>query len=424
MADEKPIIIVKKKGGHGGHHGGAWKIAYADFVTAMMCFFMVMWLVNSADVTTRQNIASFFRRPGIFSEGSGTPLLLGGSGILEDAFAPIKPQADTGTGYAQSTNAVTTPEPTPKVRVSPSPKAEVKEQPKPTVAPSIAPSGAADQGKLSGDALERAAEVRRIKSVASEIQAAVAKAPELAKLLGIVNVKVEADGLQIDIMDTEKESMFNSGSAQILPEARQAFAALAKLIEKLPNKVDIIGHTDAKPFNSRTGSYTNWELSADRANAARRIMEDNGIPRDRISNVVGRADRDLLNEKDPFSASNRRITLKMRFSFTKNIDLSKDPSALAEIEKLENEESLELPVEESVIPGLPAPSPIPTAKPTKEVATSFKPRQIIKAAEKDNDKIVLPDEPEASSTGNTNSGKGAGILEIDPVVSNDLFAEP
>ena len=88
MADDKPIIVIKKKGGHGGHHGGAWKVAYADFVTAMMAFFMVMWLVNSAETKTKKAIASYFRRPGLFESGSGTPLLIGGSGMLPEAFAP------------------------------------------------------------------------------------------------------------------------------------------------------------------------------------------------------------------------------------------------------------------------------------------------------------------------------------------------
>ena len=92
MANEKPVIVIKKKkGGHGGHHGGAWKIAYADFVTAMMCFFLCMWLINTASVVTRENIASYFRKPSLFNEGTGMPLLLGGAGILTDAYVPPKP---------------------------------------------------------------------------------------------------------------------------------------------------------------------------------------------------------------------------------------------------------------------------------------------------------------------------------------------
>lgn len=335
MADDKPIIIIKKKGGHGGHHGGAWKIAYADFVTAMMCFFMVMWLVNSASTPTKQSIATYFRRPGIFDSGSGTPLLLGNSGILTDAAPPVgedkgkkspavhdssQYKKKSGTDDSQSDRRITfrgennTDKPLPEV-------SEI--------------SGLTT--KDPGETLSRIDKKKILDEIAEQIREKVMGTPELAELLGIVDVKVEADGLNIEIMDTEKTSMFLSGSARIQPEAEAAFAKITGILAKLNNKIDIIGHTDAKPFASRTGGYTNWELSADRANAARRVLEESGIPADHISSVIGQADRTPRTPNDPLAASNRRITLKMQFDFTKNIDLAKDPEGLDKIPLYEKE---------------------------------------------------------------------------------------
>jgi chemotaxis protein MotB len=136
--------------------------------------------------------------------------------------------------------------------------------------------------------------------------------PELQNLMGLVDVKLEADGLNIEIMDTEKTSMFQSGSAQILPDAEEAFSKIGPLIAKFPNTVDIVGHTDAKPFGKRPGAYSNWDLSADRANAARKLLERNGVPLERIASVSGRADKELKFKNDPLAAANRRITLKVR----------------------------------------------------------------------------------------------------------------
>ena len=359
MADDKPIIIIKKKGGHGGAHGGAWKVAYADFVTAMMAFFMVMWLVNTADNTTRKNIATYFRQPGIFTSGSGAPLMIGEQGILKDAFVPPHPeethQRHKGS-FAEKQPGKTGTDPTEvlKKRVTtegeagkignreweqeqldgfasePIPEDELQFEPERLnrrlpekedleSEKKVMPG----EGKLSNKPTksertrqEREADkaLEKIKELAGELEKMLASAPDLKEMLGIVDIKVEADGLNIEVMDTDKISMFELGSARINPASEAAFAKIGALIAKLPNNIDMVGHTDAKPFSSQRGGYSNWELSADRANAARRLLEKGGVDPKRFTSVVGRADQELRVPTDPFAPSNRRITLKMRFN--------------------------------------------------------------------------------------------------------------
>ncbi len=294
MADDKPVIIIKKKGGHGGHHGGAWKVAYADFVTAMMAFFMVMWLVNSAATPTKQSIASYFRRPGLFEQGSGTPLMQGEAGILDDAYVPPHPYQDRKSkGKDQDIQNQVQTQKTP-----PEKKQEVEE-------------AYLTQGN---SAEEKEQQTKEMEELAQEIRQELSKIPDIKDILGDLEVKVEADGLVIEIMDTSKGSMFDLASARITGSAQMAFKQVAGMLAKFPNKLDIMGHTDAKPFGNRVGGYTNWELSSDRANAARRLLTEAGVAGDRILSVVGRADKDLRNKTNPMAAENRRITIKMRFA--------------------------------------------------------------------------------------------------------------
>ncbi len=312
MADEKPIIVIKKKGGHGGHHGGAWKVAYADFVTAMMAFFMVMWLINSAETVTKKNIASYFRRPGLFEEGSGTPLLLGQAGILLDGGSP-----DNFSNKRNMSGELQAPE---------KKRAGAEEDPAERIFES--PSGEKAKGVMKGEDetfgfLEKEDKRQRVKfrnkdrdeqleALTRQMEKKIQGIAGLKNLLGIVDVKLEADGINIEVIDTENSSMFSSGSARILPEAEAAFTKIGDLIKALPYQVDIVGHTDAKPFSSRNLGYSNWELSSDRANAARRLLEKIGISPDRFTSVLGKADREPRIKDDPLNAANRRITLKLK----------------------------------------------------------------------------------------------------------------
>ena len=372
MADDKPIIIIKKSGGHGGHHGGAWKIAFADLVTAMMAFFMVMWLVNSADTATRQSVAAYFRRPGLFSQGSGTPLMMGSSGILADGVPPRNSNEEKGTGRAVAQVAKGTPLPN-VIIPTPDPYAELELGPPPQTKEKAKKGAGLGEGKggTPEEQLEEEFEeelelqptpegtprptpetptANPMEAVAQQIRETITASPELMNLLGAVDVKVDADGLNIEIMDIEKSSMFTLGSSDILSEANEAFNKLAEILKKLPNKIDIVGHTDAKPYTANSRSYSNWELSADRANAARKLLERAGIPVERITSVIGKADRELVNKGDPLAASNRRITLKMRFDLNQNVNLGKDPNALNDISKLKPKAS--------PLPGFSAPQTV------------------------------------------------------------------
>ena len=326
MAENKSIIIKKVKK---AAHGGSWKVAYADFVTAMMCFFMVMWLVNAASAPTKENIASYFRRPGLFQQGSGRPLMTGSAGILPDA-PPPKPderkrsQGDTMERLPKKTG---TEEKEGDQRANirgEKDKGQGAQQGMGEKQPTQK-EDFAEENYTSYGVTKQAGELR---AVATEIKKAVADSKELRELLGIVDVKVDADGLNIEIMDTEKASMFSLGSARILPEAEAAFKKIGALLAKLPNGIDIVGHTDARPFPGKFNGYSNWELSSDRANAARRLLVGQGVAPQRMTSVVGRADQELKKPDAPLDPSNRRITIKMRFRLSTQVDLAKDPSAI------------------------------------------------------------------------------------------------
>ncbi len=483
MADDKPIIIIKKKGGHGGHHGGAWKVAYADFVTAMMAFFMVMWLVNSADVTTKQNIASYFKRPGIFQEGSGTPLLLGQSGILNDAYVPAKKltknqvpgkikaaieqesggakgAAGKGAGIEPEEELTTTEHSEEDIGLYKENKQLGDQDEKVETIPADAEkddmisSGDAAAGKLQGKGqqgaekgeaakgdtgLISALEQKLLDATASEIKDLIKRSPELEALLGVVDVKIEDNGLNIEIMDTERTSMFAIGSAQVLPQAEAAFSKITSILAKIPNQVDIIGHTDSKPFSNRPSGYSNWELSADRANTARRILERNGISPEKIISVVGRADRDLRKASDPNSAENRRITLRVRFEKTKLEEAAKwakeqeiklDQSAVpTRSEQIVEEESSESDTEEPVHAFTPEQINDPAKNPTKDgsptdLPLKWEPKRKAQADNSQKRKTVaLPGEGENldDANGGTNN---TPIFGNNPVLGPpDPFAE-
>jgi chemotaxis protein MotB len=384
MADDKPIIIIKKKGGHGGHHGGAWKVAYADFVTAMMAFFMVMWLLNSADTATKKNIASYFRRPGIFDTGSGTPLLIGQSGILHDSAPPVgedkgkkSPAVHDSSQYKKKSG---TEDSNQNKRINYKGMQQHEHVP-----PDITEDTGLKSDK-TGEGFPQGDETKMLERIAELLKQKVRSAPEISKLLGVIDIKVEADGLKIEIMDTEKTSMFASGSARIQPEAEEAFLKVAELVKKLDNNIEILGHTDAKPFASSNRGYSNWELSADRANTARRLLEKGGVDSSKIISVVGRAEKEPKNTADPLAASNRRITLKMKFDFSKTVDLSEDPDALDKIPEYQREAQ-----EQNNSSGN-----------LEDKVHSLTPKEILDA-QKDNVTITLPDSYEKRDENLSNS---------------------
>lgn len=428
MADDKPIIVIKKKGGHGGHHGGAWKVAYADFVTAMMAFFMVMWLVNSAETKTKSAIASYFRRPGLFESGSGTPLLIGGAGILPDAYAPNKPNPDPNT----SAGADGREDNSKGLEGEKRGPFNIRKPDKPVEADGIVSSDEQRQGvkvknAKEGGALELADQItvqkKRLEELAKSLEKTIREIPEFKELLGLIEVKVEADGLTIDIMDTEKASMFRSGSAQIRPASIAAFEKVSGLLKSLPNQIEIMGHTDAKPFSTR-GGMSNWELSADRANAARRVLEQQGVPGERITSVVGRADKELRFPAEPFNPSNRRISLKVKFDLDKITGTPPETAALNDFKQMfpetfsqsssaESAPSGEVSSEQALPVETAAPTPLPTKAVEVKLNEAYAPQVAISAVNEKKNTITLPDEKPAEDQ---RSSSPAKIFRDDPVV--------
>src|SRR5260221_216141 len=244
MAEQKPIIIIKKKKGHGGgHHGGAWKVAYADFVTAMMALFIVLWLMNSSK-QMQEVIGGYFRDP---------------SGTLKKV----------GTNQ----------------------------------------TGAADNFVITKD---------NMKLLKEQLQKKITQNLNLDKLKDQIEMTITAEGLRIELLETDKGTFFASGSEQPTPKGKELLTLLAQELGQIPNKISVEGHTDSKPF-ARDTNYGNWELSAGRGNTARRIMQGNGIHIDQISQVRGYADQRLRKPNNPEDPSNRRISLIVQY-LVKNTD--------------------------------------------------------------------------------------------------------
>jgi chemotaxis protein MotB len=233
----QPIIVIKKKISHGGHHGGAWKVAYADFVTAMMALFIVLWLLNSS-VQVKEAISAYFNDP-------------------------------TGTGKERGSSQ----------------------------------AGAGESLTVNQDNMDNLKE---------KLEQALKQSPDFEKLKNNVQMSVTGDGLRIEMLESEKGMFFQSGSPAPSDTGRELIEKLAHELGQLPNDLLIEGHTDAKSFGAKA-DYTNWELSADRANAARRLMEASGLRPGQVVQVRGFADHNLRLPDDPGAAQNRRISVIVKY---------------------------------------------------------------------------------------------------------------
>jgi chemotaxis protein MotB len=267
MENNQPIIVKRVKRFGGGHHGGAWKIAFADFATAMMAFFLVLWLMSSATPEQLIAIAGYFKDPVGFSD-SGSPYVidLGGS-----------------------------PEMSPDQTLNP----EVKSTPAPDKVPVDA-----DQQEAAAEQVEQ----ERLEMLLQELQTKVNENPQLAKFKDQILFEITQDGLRIQIMDAENRPMFDIGSARLKPYFEDILLAMADTIKTVPNKVSISGHTDATPYVGNNG-FGNWELSANRANAARRALTAGGYPDPQVARVVGFASSSLYDKDNPMNPINRRIDI-------------------------------------------------------------------------------------------------------------------
>jgi len=233
----QPVIVIKRKSGHAGHHGGAWKVAYADFVTAMMALFIVLWLMNSSK-QIQEAVGGYFKDP-------------------------------TGTSKMVGTNE----------------------------------RGSGDNFTLTKE---------NMAVLKEELQKAVRQVTDFEKLKSHIEMTVTAEGLRIELLEWQKGTLCESGQPGLNANGSEMLITLAGELGKLPNKISIEGHTDSQPY-SGGANYTNWELSADRANASRRLMQQHGLRGDQVAQVRGFADQQPRNAKDPADPSNRRISLIVQY---------------------------------------------------------------------------------------------------------------
>jgi chemotaxis protein MotB len=279
-----------RRGGDGGHHGGAWKVAYADFVTAMMAFFLLLWLLNATTEDQKKGIADYFSPMSVARTTSGAGGVLGGRTMIVDGSMV----SDKGVQSIV-------------VNIAPPPTGEDEQQDQ-TPAPD-APrreKGAACDKEVAARLAER--EQQAFEKAEAALRQAIQESPALKELAKNLIVDNTPEGLRIQLVDQEQQSMFPSGSATLNDRAKNLTQLVAQVVAKLPNKLSISGHTDATPF--RFGNtYGNWELSTDRANASRRALVEAGVTPARIRLVTGNADQQPLLPKDPTNPSNRRISI-------------------------------------------------------------------------------------------------------------------
>lgn len=264
------VIFIKKKGKHGGHHGGAWKVAYADFVTAMMAFFMVMWLLTQSDERSKERIAQYFR----------TGMLPGGTLTL---------------GTPAGSN--------------------------PPVPINIFP-----QGSVGGPRMGQPD-----RDLSAQLEALVASTkddPVLKGLAAHMQVSSTPDGLLLELVDGDDNFMFPVGSSGLKPQATALLEKLAPIFARMKNKLEVHGHTDGRKFES--GRKSNWSLSFERANEARRVLEESGVPLGKIVGVQAHADSQPLDKKDPFANKNRRLAILILKDKTKRTKKPKATTTEAE----------------------------------------------------------------------------------------------
>jgi chemotaxis protein MotB len=259
-----------------GHGGGAWKVAYADFVTAMMAFFLLMWLINTTTPEQKRGIADYFAAQNISKSSSGAGGVLAGTVFGADG--------SRAGGAMTSMTAQQAP-------------SRPQDQTRSTT-----------EGELKSGATDAQMPNREFEQAEMSLRQAMQQMPDIAELSRNLIVNETAEGLNIQLVDQEGQAMFQPGTAVPLPKTRALLQQVARIVDRLPNRISITGHTDAVNFEGPNG-MTNWELSAARANAARAILAGQGIPSDRIFEVSGKAGTDPLLPNDPYASSNRRISI-------------------------------------------------------------------------------------------------------------------
>ncbi|PHZ83723.1 flagellar motor protein MotB [Paremcibacter congregatus] len=279
MADEaRPIIIKRVKKVSGGSHGGAWKVAYADFVTAMMAFFLMLWLLNATSKDQKKGLADYFTPTTASTESSsGSGDILGGVSLNTD-------------GAQDSAVTVSIPN---------------------TAAEATPPKDAEEEAKSKEEEFEEMVakkEQTYFEEMTDDLKTAIQQNPELAQLKNQVLIDITEDGMRIQLVDKDNRPMFRPAKADLYNYAEKMLKQIAKVVIKMPNRISISGHTDATPFSGRS-NYSNWELSADRANASRRVLSESGVHSGRLAEVMGKASTEPLLPDQPKRSENRRITI-------------------------------------------------------------------------------------------------------------------
>ena len=285
MADLQPVIIKKiKKGGH-GHHGGAWKVAYADFVTAMMAFFLLLWLLNAVTDEQLEGISNYFAPSTASSSTSGAGGVLGGLTVGEQG----------AVERAASRDSISVNLPPPKAG-----EGSVDDEDK-TSAPEELDDSDAEQ-------LLQKREQEQFEDAEKAIKEAIGAIPQLKQLADSLLIDNTPEGMRIQIVDQKGLAMFPSGGAKMYLHTKKILELVSRVILSMPQDLSISGHTDATKFITDEG-YSNWELSADRANASRRELIHFGVPEDRFARIVGLADKEPLLIDDPEHPKNRRLSI-------------------------------------------------------------------------------------------------------------------
>lgn len=281
---DRPIVIKKvKKVVGGGHHGGAWKAAYADFVTAMMAFFLLMWLINTTDPEQKKGIAEYFAPASVSATTSGSGGILGGTALGEDG------SKSSGSMSIQQELAPEAPPDAPE---------EIGQS---------ANLAAATEAELREEIAAR--EAAEFASAAESLRQAMQAMPELAELSKQLIVDQTPEGLRIQLVDQEGRSMFDQNSARPNARAQVLLRAISTVINQLPNRISISGHTSAVAGSGRASVPNDWPLSSQRADASRQILQRAGVDPDRVYSVAGKAGSDPLYPDDPSLAGNRRIAI-------------------------------------------------------------------------------------------------------------------
>jgi chemotaxis protein MotB len=288
-AKARPIYVKRVKKVAGGHHGGAWKVAYADFVTAMMAFFMVMWLITAVSKDQRAAIFDYFKNPSM-EPGKSVKPAPGqmGPGGASTAVIDLGGGLDAPKSSQKQTDAIGA-----TVMTSPATPIDLKSD---------------EEKAAEAEEAKRLLEKKQLDALMDDLKEAVSKSQALQPFKDQLLLDITPEGLRIQIVDAQNRPMFDLGSARLKGYTHEILREVTGYLRTVPNRISVTGHTDTTPYAGITG-YTNWDLSTDRANAARRSMESADLPTERIARVVGLASSVLFDKENPRGAVNRRISI-------------------------------------------------------------------------------------------------------------------